>query len=121
RRELDAALTFEPGLGEGPGLAGPGMCVGVLAARAELQPVTGGRDRVERLPPRAARLTPVRSRYFDRGGRVLWEFDVEHADDALGITRERSEEHTSELQSRFDLVCRLLLEKKKKRSTKKNT
>src|SRR5699024_12813748 len=27
----------------------------------------------------------------------------------------RSEEHTSELQSRFDLVCRLLLEKKKKR------
>src|SRR5699024_11772654 len=28
--------------------------------------------------------------------------------------RGRSEEHTSELQSRFDLVCRLLLEKKKK-------
>src|SRR5438067_10615609 len=27
--------------------------------------------------------------------------------------RDRSEEHTSELQSRFDLVCRLLLEKKK--------
>src|SRR5699024_12180113 len=27
---------------------------------------------------------------------------------------ERSEEHTSELQSRFDLVCRLLLEKKNK-------
>src|SRR5438067_2883110 len=29
----------------------------------------------------------------------------------------RSEEHTSELQSRFDLVCRLLLEKKKKNIT----
>src|SRR5699024_12577888 len=28
-------------------------------------------------------------------------------------TKLRSEEHTSELQSRFDLVCRLLLEKKK--------
>src|SRR5699024_11415082 len=28
-------------------------------------------------------------------------------------TASRSEEHTSELQSRFDLVCRLLLEKKK--------
>src|SRR5437868_8824195 len=28
----------------------------------------------------------------------------------------RSEEHTSELQSRFDLVCRLLLEKKKAQS-----
>src|SRR5207249_12187410 len=31
----------------------------------------------------------------------------------------RSEEHTSELQSRFDLVCRLLLEKKKKKKKKK--
>src|SRR5438067_10381636 len=30
------------------------------------------------------------------------------------VARIRSEEHTSELQSRFDLVCRLLLEKKKK-------
>src|SRR5690349_22138719 len=29
----------------------------------------------------------------------------------------RSEEHTSELQSRRDLVCRLLLEKKKKKQT----
>src|SRR5438067_8086685 len=29
--------------------------------------------------------------------------------------RLRSEEHTSELQSRFDLVCRLLLEKKNKK------
>src|SRR5699024_12110723 len=28
------------------------------------------------------------------------------------LQRQRSEEHTSELQSRFDLVCRLLLEKK---------
>src|SRR2546421_6010963 len=32
--------------------------------------------------------------------------------------RMRSEEHTSELQSRSDLVCRLLLEKKKEESTK---
>src|SRR5438034_6556143 len=30
------------------------------------------------------------------------------------LRRERSEEHTSELQSHSDLVCRLLLEKKKK-------
>src|SRR5206468_12035059 len=30
---------------------------------------------------------------------------------------ERSEEHTSELQSRSDLVCRLLLEKKKSRTS----
>src|SRR5699024_12427779 len=33
----------------------------------------------------------------------------------------RSEEHTSELQSRFDLVCRLLLEKKNKRYTAVST
>src|SRR5438067_10712059 len=33
---------------------------------------------------------------------------------SLGL---RSEEHTSELQSRFDLVCRLLLEKKKKKNS----
>src|SRR5438034_6515550 len=33
----------------------------------------------------------------------------------------RSEEHTSELQSHSDLVCRLLLEKKKKTKTKKRT
>src|SRR5690349_22870226 len=33
----------------------------------------------------------------------------------------RSEEHTSELQSRRDLVCRLLLEKKKKKKNKKMT
>src|SRR5699024_11466278 len=32
-----------------------------------------------------------------------------------GDSAGRSEEHTSELQSRFDLVCRLLLEKKKKK------
>src|SRR2546422_2558918 len=40
-----------------------------------------------------------------------------HADaDLLG----RSEEHTSELQSRLHLVCRLLLEKKKKTSRKRH-
>src|SRR2546428_4080447 len=33
----------------------------------------------------------------------------------------RSEEHTSELQSRSDLVCRLLLEKKKKTKQKNHT
>src|SRR2546428_9433897 len=41
------------------------------------------------------------------GGIVLTEKGSSMADD------ERSEEHTSELQSRSDLVCRLLLEKKK--------
>src|SRR2546428_9442681 len=34
-----------------------------------------------------------------------------------GMRLERSEEHTSELQSRSDLVCRLLLGKKKQQTT----
>src|SRR5260221_5717779 len=37
--------------------------------------------------------------------------------DAEAEAASRSEEHTSELQSHSDLVCRLLLEKKKKRRT----
>src|SRR5699024_11492173 len=39
--------------------------------------------------------------------------DVRH-DGRHAHDYDRSEEHTSELQSRFDLVCRLLLEKKNK-------
>src|SRR2546430_11539300 len=38
----------------------------------------------------------------------------EDADAVLERNRRRSEEHTSELQSQSNLVCRLLLEKKKK-------
>src|SRR2546429_6447627 len=39
---------------------------------------------------------------------------IEELADALGVNlSKRSEEHTSELQSRLHLVCRLLLEKKK--------
>src|SRR5690349_22864855 len=42
--------------------------------------------------------------------------------DALDqLIAKRSEEHTSELQSRRDLVCRLLLEKKKKKKKNTNT
>src|SRR5699024_11796421 len=41
------------------------------------------------------------------------ETTVDTYAEALEKTQLRSEEHTSELQSRFDLVCRLLLEKKK--------
>src|SRR5699024_12363628 len=41
-----------------------------------------------------------------------------HRSDAHCVAR--SEEHTSELQSRFDLVCRLLLEKKKRRNNASN-
>src|SRR3712207_8176679 len=45
----------------------------------------------------------------DRRGVVLRRLDQGER-----VLRERSEEHTSELQSRQYLVCRLLLEKKKK-------
>src|SRR5947209_13514016 len=38
----------------------------------------------------------------------------------LDANTTRSEEHTSELQSRQYLVCRLLLEKKKKKKTQRN-
>src|SRR5690606_41571280 len=60
-----------------------------------------------------------------RYGRHLVEPDVEDrgcgaAPDPLLRARhdQRSEEHTSELQSRENLVCRLLLEKKKKNNNK---
>src|SRR5205814_8047812 len=38
-----------------------------------------------------------------------------HGGSSAGVRRHRSEEHTSELQSLRHLVCRLLLEKKKKK------
>src|SRR2546422_4251874 len=47
-----------------------------------------------------------------RLGEPLSEFRVEPAEVQL-VEVPRSEEHTSELQSRLHLVCRLLLEKKK--------
>src|SRR5699024_11716740 len=39
---------------------------------------------------------------------------IDQTEGSITWNNERSEEHTSELQSRFDLVCRLLLEKKKR-------
>src|SRR5438105_12457798 len=63
-----------------------------------------GRDRhapQRRMPPRLARHR-FRHRPVDAGLR------------REAVAAPRSEEHTSELQSRVDLVCRLLLEKKKK-------
>src|SRR5207249_5234524 len=51
-----------------------------------------------------------RARRADARGRAV-------EDPANAVVR--SEEHTSELQSRFDLVCRLLLEKKKNICTRK--
>src|SRR5437868_10570164 len=74
-----------------------------------------------RPPPRSTLFpytTLFRSRFHALTGnlpprRATWA-DARLAGDPYA--RKRSEEHTSELQSRFDLVCRLLLEKKKKES-----
>src|SRR2546427_8880926 len=51
----------------------------------------------------------------------VWDASFDPFRDGLtalrGFLRVRSEEHTSELQSQSNLVCRLLLEKKKKKLT----
>src|SRR2546422_3079515 len=72
-----------------------------------------------RSPPRevAGRVLPDAARRGQGQGlrRLL---HLEPLLDVLLDLLERSEEHTSELQSRLHLVCRLLLEKKKKQTNK---
>src|SRR2546430_7581319 len=69
-----------------------------------------------RRPPRSTLFpytTLFRSAYDHQGG-VLHPSDFKaQAREAFRSVVERSEEHTSELQSQSNLVCRLLLEKKK--------
>src|SRR2546428_12728499 len=67
-----------------------------------------------RRPPRST-LFPYTTLFRSvHGGAQAPEVVVQaHAPDFPLRAVERSEEHTSELQSRSDLVCRLLLEKKK--------
>src|SRR5687768_18038905 len=64
-------------------------------------------------------LTWVEGRVHEHGGEALMHpAKILVADDdmvARDLLAERSEEHTSELQSRLHLVCRLLLEKKNKK------
>src|SRR2546425_2244422 len=76
-----------------------------------------------RRPPRSTLFpytTLFRSQAFPGVPRPLeWAAEViplRLADAVLKAQRNRSEEHTSELQSLAYLVCRLLLEKKKKRT-----
>src|SRR5690554_8179514 len=57
---------------------------------------------------------------FYMGGVRTALFNYLYAKNKNGKFVLRSEEHTSELQSRPHLVCRLLLEKKKKNKKKKN-
>src|SRR5260221_10498571 len=81
----------------------PGRCAGTLSEAA---------------PRRACRRLPVddavrRRAGAEPAGRSGLEPEAAAVD--------RSEEHTSELQSHSDLVCRLLLEKKKKENTRSTT
>src|SRR2546429_1510642 len=67
-----------------------------------------------RRPPRSTLFpytTLFRSKFFGAA-----KGDGDHHQAKSETAGERSEEHTSELQSRLHLVCRLLLEKKKKQS-----
>src|SRR2546422_5972532 len=75
--------------------------------------------------PVLARVVPAGQQELARGG--VGELgrraeaavpDVEEAGHVVRGVQVRSEEHTSELQSRLHLVCRLLLEKKKKKAYK---
>src|SRR5437588_11283910 len=59
----------------------------------------------------------LRSRLGGEGSRYPYSSGRPFQETAVGVTR--SEEHTSELQSHSDLVCRLLLEKKKKKTKHK--
>src|SRR6266536_3560164 len=65
-----------------------------------------------RRPPRST-LFPYTTLFRSRSPPRRWhDSRVAHPNERESV---RSEEHTSELQSRVDLVCRLLLEKKKLR------
>src|SRR6266851_4543476 len=64
-----------------------------------------------RRPPRST-LFPYTT-LFRSGARPAGPAAVRPASDVVAASVRRSEEHTSELQSHHDLVCRLLLEKKK--------
>src|SRR5207249_9032482 len=67
-----------------------------------------------RRPPRST-LFPYTTLFRSRGAAAHFGDEASDAGVARrkAVVVDRSEEHTSELQSRFDLVCRLLLEKKK--------
>src|SRR2546430_11685403 len=62
---------------------------------------------------RSAEASTVNGSVYAKMGRANWTDRLEFSTVNGGI---RSEEHTSELQSQSNLVCRLLLEKKKANS-----
>src|SRR5690349_23416669 len=67
-----------------------------------------------RRPPRST-LFPYTTLFRSCSPATATTATCRHPQARSGISSRRSEEHTSELQSRRELVCRLLLEKKKRR------
>src|SRR5205807_2754409 len=90
---------------------------GTLSGSPVIRTATSNLSIVETEPDRClvGRISVVISRSpSERGNRA--GLDRAHRRAPLGCARsKRSEEHTSELQSPCNLVCRLLLEKKKKK------
>src|SRR2546429_1815510 len=64
-------------------------------------------------------LAPVHPEAEPKGAAFLCAFRNVPCSSSRNASRNRSEEHTSELQSRLHLVCRLLLEKKKNHTTRR--
>src|SRR5437773_424061 len=79
----------------------------------------GDSDTAETLFTQALGKNPQNAMIVFRKGELLEQKGRWGA--AIQYYNRRSEEHTSELQSHHDLVCRLLLEKKKKKNTKNTT
>src|SRR2546430_8560885 len=69
-----------------------------------------------RRPPRST-LFPYTTLFRSTAVALSADLLMHHARSIDGGSAKRSEEHTSELQSQSNLVCRLLLEKKKKKKT----
>src|SRR5439155_4150504 len=67
----------------------------------------------DRISPDLTTNDPAKQRQEQSGGVTIDNSSAETHTTIYAIAESRSEEHTSELQSRGHLVCRLLLEKKK--------
>src|SRR5688572_31827839 len=88
--------------------------------RSTLFPYTtlfrSGRVHDDRCPDRFAPVLRLDEHGIDAGARLVADEPREPRVEAEADAGTRSEEHTSELQSQSNLVCRLLLEKKKKKT-----
>src|SRR5690349_21958726 len=125
--ELEHVAIAEPSLAallaDDDGRVGPAPGVTVLpdqVVRISSRPGDPGAEVVvddpNELAPAVLRATTAaRYRLHALRLRLELELDAPAPPDAQPAVLPRSEEHTSELQSRRDLVCRLLLEKKKKK------